>query len=475
MAKRKFRLPGVEELNKDQDRVLRLPEDGQFLIVGGPGTGKSVVALLRTIKFRKNEKKDKWNNIISHDYVFLSFNKTLNSATKQITGNTLHIKTLVSFFNEIFREAFTIGLNKKYNAELCEDFFKETNVNILKKLCDKDSYEKLDDDEKKIFDDLKNKYLPILKKHLGHDYKDILQKYQDFELDNEPEKQHLIIDEGQDMATSYYKCLEGFGFQNFFIVADQNQQITNENSSRKDLTEFLDLKPEEVIELKQNYRNSHPIALVAQHFFTDIASPKPELPQSLNTKLGTPTLYQSNDFENFIEFILREADRDTSNLIGAIVHTIDILDVFKKNLENMKIDLDNPKPNIQSYSSIRSVSNKKIEEENKKRKEEYKKLIKENSEKEYSQPTHIPVEINFGEGGIVILNDKSIKGLEFDTVFIYMNGFEVNNDLDSMRKRFYVMSSRAIKKLVFFHWDDIPKDLEKILPDKNILLRKELE
>jgi len=63
-VKRKFKLPGVDDLNKDQDRVLRLPEDGQFLIVGGPGTGKSVVALLRTMKYHKN-----------NDYAFLTFNK----------------------------------------------------------------------------------------------------------------------------------------------------------------------------------------------------------------------------------------------------------------------------------------------------------------------------------------------------------------------------------------------------------------
>jgi len=35
MAERRFKLPGEEELNKDQDRVLALPEDGQYLVVGG--------------------------------------------------------------------------------------------------------------------------------------------------------------------------------------------------------------------------------------------------------------------------------------------------------------------------------------------------------------------------------------------------------------------------------------------------------
>ena len=47
MAKRTFKLPGVQDLNKDQDSVLMLPKEGMHLVVGGPGTGKSVVALLR--------------------------------------------------------------------------------------------------------------------------------------------------------------------------------------------------------------------------------------------------------------------------------------------------------------------------------------------------------------------------------------------------------------------------------------------
>jgi len=52
MAKREYKLPNYGDLNKEQDKVLALPKDGQFLIVGGPGTGKSVVALLRASKSR---------------------------------------------------------------------------------------------------------------------------------------------------------------------------------------------------------------------------------------------------------------------------------------------------------------------------------------------------------------------------------------------------------------------------------------
>ncbi len=377
MANRQFRLPGVEELNKDQDRVLRLPEEGQFLIVGGPGTGKSVVALLRAIKFSDEQ-----------NYVFLTYNKVLSQATKQLVGFDLKGGTLHAWFYQL-----QYALTKKYMPK------------IGKKSIDYDQV------------------LDIFKTHK-----------------NTHKALCILIDEGQDMPIKFYESLIEFGFKNFFIVADQNQQITDENSSRKELADVFGLEVNEVVELKQNYRNSHPVALVAQHFFTDPASPKPDLPQVSNAKLGIPILYSYKEVKKCVRFILREADRDPSHLIGIVIANTKILKILVNELTKMEIELDNPRPIVQYYSSV--------------------------DKKEAS--------LNFSEGGIVILNDKSIKGLEFDVVFIFINGFEVyNNELDVMRKRFYVMSSRAIKKLVFFKSFDNHK-LDSMLPDEVILQRQEL-
>jgi hypothetical protein len=47
MAKREFTLPGIHELSKVQEDARAIPKMGQHLIIGGPGTGKSVLALLR--------------------------------------------------------------------------------------------------------------------------------------------------------------------------------------------------------------------------------------------------------------------------------------------------------------------------------------------------------------------------------------------------------------------------------------------
>ena len=395
MAKRKFRLPGVEDLNKDQDRVLRLPEDGQFLIVGGPGTGKSVVALLRAMKFSDG-----------NDCIFLTYNRVLSSATNQLAQG-LNSNTLISFFNEELR-----AILKPIKNELIQD--KDNNKEQIQN-CNS-----------------------ILIKNFGYDYKKIDKFLQDNDFEPTETTRHLIIDEGQDMPPGYYERLIDFGYENFFIVADQNQQLeANENSSREDLTIVLGLEVKGVIELVQNYRNSHPIALVAQHFFTDKSSPKPELPEVSKAALGTPILYEYKDFHQCIKFILREADRDLTNLIGVVVAKTTILDICKRELEGVEIELDNEKPKIQSYKTGQAV------------------------------------EIDFGEGGVVVLNAGSIKGLEFDVVFVMLNGFEIyNNNEDSMRKKLYVMSSRAIKKLIFFQSSS--NNITKILPSDKILQRKRL-
>jgi len=77
MAKRRFQLPGIQDLSKEQELVRALPFEGQHLIIGGPGTGKSVMALLRA-KALADEKLD---------YRFLVFNHLLRQASKRIFGS----------------------------------------------------------------------------------------------------------------------------------------------------------------------------------------------------------------------------------------------------------------------------------------------------------------------------------------------------------------------------------------------------
>ena len=382
MAKRYFKLPRVQDLNKGQDSVLMLPKKGQHLIVGGPGTGKSVVALLRVIKCRDE-----------NDYIFLVYNRVLEASTKQLLENKLESKTWKWwFFNEV-------------------------------ELITNEPVPKLD------------KYTP--------DFDLIISKLKNLNVDKAKSLQ-IIIDEGQDMPPQFYEAIQYMGIENIFVVADQNQQLTEEHSSRKELTDSLGIETDDVIELTHNYRNSYDIALLARHFYTDPASPATELPPKSKSSIKSPILYEytAENKMKMLATIIRKFDRNPSYLIGIIVPNNNVLKKYLYDLNYLinsnSIELDNLAPKISSYSS---------------------------DSKEY---------IDFGEGGIVVLNSQSVKGLEFDVVFVAdINEFKIiNSNFDSMRKSFYVMISRAIRQVVLLKEKGETCDVDQLFPsDENILKR----
>lgn len=380
MTERKFKLPGVEELNKDQDRVLRLPKDGQFLIIGAPGTGKSVVALLRMMKYREDE-----------DYIFLVYNKVLEASTKQLVQGDLISNTWKSWFYSIVYRTIQEGVP------------------------------------------IKAQYTP--------DYDKIIELLGQLDLENM--SLHLIIDEGQDMPAKFYESLQYMRMENFFVVADQNQQLTKEHSNRIEITNMLGLDASDVIELKENYRNSYSVACLSQYFYTDPSSPKPKLPAESKSSINSPILYEYNEntFENkLIPSLLKKSDRDPSWLIAIVTPNDLVRNKYINALHKTNIKLDNPKPTISTYSGKEKGG----------------------------------IKLDFSQGGIVVLNAQSVKGLEFDIVFIAdIDQFYIfNNNLDSMRKQFYVMVSRAIKQIVLLKQQNKNCPIEQILPTDETILKK---
>ncbi len=390
MAERRFELPGIQELKKEQEDVRALPKKGQHLVIGGPGTGKSVLALLRARRHAR----------AGEPHVFLVFNKLLHEASCHLGGSKISCFQWMAWFFKLFWE-------------------------------------------------IAKKPVPRVAASPGSSWQDINWEGANLILDRQLEgtdsrPEYIIIDEGQDMPPDFYRVLISLRFENFFVVADQHQQIVSgKNSSRRDLEIELGIKHEQVIELKENHRNKYPIARLAREFYTgDIASPEVTLPQDSGGKAKMPLLftYQNNQFELMINKILKMADREPSKLIGIIAPDNKVRKLFFDALQcgTEKISLDNGSPFIRTYH--------------------------------YDHQEHV----NFHEGGIMVINAQACKGLEFEYVFLanIESYFCPSKDQDSLKRLFYVMVARARDQVILLRSSGKRCPADCILPKNTNILKQ---
>ena len=388
---RRFALPNVQDLSKDQDAALALPLEGQHLVVGGPGTGKSVVALLRVRRLAAE----------SENYRFLSYNKLLDQSSRHLFGSNLNAFTLDTWFRRLWKSIF------KENVPLQEA-------------------------------DRPGGYQAI-------DWPSVTVRLQN---GNPPKHSYdlpfLVIDEGQDMPPAFYNALANLQFENFYVVADQNQQIHPEKcSSRQDIENALAISPADTLELKANYRNTRPVAQLAQHFYPgDPASPKPELPAA-KPAVSAPELWNYGNgsaltVEGIAERILQSADRNPRKLIGIITPNNRVREKFIDILERISPVLDHDKPQIRTFVSGQDES------------------------------------LDFGIGGIMVINAQSCKGLEFDTaVLADIDEHQPRHNSDALKKRFYVMVARAREQIILLRTGNLVRAIDDLLPkDQAFLARK---
>ena len=390
MAKRKFELPGIQDLSKEQEAARALPKEGRHLVVGGPGTGKSVLALIRTRRHHR----------VGEDFVFLVYNHLLNRASDQLFGSGLAGKTWIGWFLDTFRQMTGRPAPRQ-----------ESNGNGYRDI-DWPGVEALIEDIEALPDGTAR------------------------------QPPFLVIDEGQDMPREFYDALVNLGFDRFFVVADQNQQITEANSSRKDIQDCLDIETHDVIELRENYRNRYQVARLARAFYTgDPAIPPPELPAASSGAVPVLYTYAEGRWDAVVRDILRLADRDPRQLIGVIAPNNRVRERYLEALRCADVRPDNPPPTIDTYHSGHRT------------------------------------EVAFDEGGILVINAQACKGLEFDTVVLadIDEHFVRRTDPDAARRLFYVMVARARERVFMFMKRGGGTDVERVLPaDRDILRREEV-
>ncbi|MCY4361955.1 MAG: ATP-binding domain-containing protein [Gammaproteobacteria bacterium] len=388
---RRFSLPGIHDLNKDQDEALALPLEGQHLIVGGPGTGKSVVALLRTRRLAENNRT----------YRTLVYNHLLDRSNRHLfgSGQTFVADTWDSWFRDI-----------------CKYFFGAAPTHEPEK---------------------PGGYPPI-------DWEAVEQQVHSLDNIEDQSGKFLVIDEGQDMPPAFYRTLTHLGFENFYVAADQNQQIHPDRcSSRQDIENTLAIEPGDTLELITNYRNTRPVALLARHFYpADPASPRPDLPD-LKPAAATPELWTYGRVNTatlavIAENILRLSDRNPRKLIGIVTPDNTVRTKFNDALRRANPKLDNGKSPLRTY---------------------------------VSGQRELP---DFGQGGLMVINAQSCKGLEFDTTILAdVDQHQPKHDPHALKARFYVMVARAREQVVLLRTGNVCPVVDGLLPtDPAILVRK---
>ena len=291
--RRRFELPGIQDLSKEQEAVRALPGEGQHLVVGGPGTGKTVVTLIRARHHQREQK----------EYVFLSSNHLLHRASGQLFLGDLSGATWWAWFRDRFEEITDATLPRKPAQP--------------------------------------NQFRPI-------DWDGVMAKIGSGRpaMADAP---FLVIDEGQDMPPQFYRALVALGFERFFVAADQNQQILDDRSSRGDIETALAIDTRDVIELRHNYRNCGPVAKLARAFYTgDPASPAVDLP----SRPGPAALlcdYAESRFADICRRIVKIVDRDPGKLVGVITPNNEVRQRYVDRLRAAACCLDNGVPQIETF------------------------------------------------------------------------------------------------------------------------------
>ncbi len=258
-------MPGFEDLTPDQDRVLRLPDDGRYLVYGPPGTGKTVVALLRAVAMSRRNRPP----------CILMFNRLLNDYCQQMLARkNIHLQV------QRYHRWFSLHYKRLYGdwPPECVDAAGRA-------------------------------------KKFHYDWQNICHVCAVKDPPVTPSRTPLFIDEGQDLPPGLYEYA-GLHFANVVVFADENQMLSEaENSKMKTICEKLLIPETNRYRLNINQRNTTQIAKVAEHFYAGADSGKPDIP---NRDGPIPYLIDYEDKSYFAKRIVNHALTHPQYLIAVV-------------------------------------------------------------------------------------------------------------------------------------------------------------
>ena len=342
-----MRLPAFEDLSKEQDLIYNLDLDGNYLVSGPPGTGKSVMALYRAQVLTFDDREP----------ALLMYNNVLQQYTAQ-AADALEVAGFVRTFHSwiwrFWREHF------KRQPPTLEG----------------------------------NSYV--------HDWAEMTDQF--FASPPDPATlADLLVDEGQDLPLGFFR-LTRFFTTNITVFADENQQLSDQNTTLDEIAKAI--TADEQLELKRNYRNTAEIAAVAAKFYCGTPTGIPELPTRHGEK---PTLRRYDSDAELADFVARYVKARNNLTIGVACENQRMQYRLLRLLEERKL----PVP-VQMYVS---------------------------GHKQHKV-------LDFDVPAVTIVNFRSLKGLEFDTLFVpELQQHSADPTSAATRMMFYVVMSRARDEL----------------------------
>ncbi len=241
-----------------------------------------------------------------------------------------------------------------------------------------------------------------------------------------PKPSHVIVDEGQDLPKHFFQYLRRFVANTITVFADEDQALTEKRSELGDIKEAARL--DDPVLLRANHRNTPEIARVAEFYHAGDA-PVPEVIRPSSGELPRVFLYHENGARD------RMANwyRTRGGRVGVAVISNETGRHLRVGLRN---ELHGQRVDFYEYRK----QNEEI--------------------------------IDLLGPGITILNVQSIKGQEFDAVFL----LEFDELLDGInelkRRRMYMLCARARDHLFLMHKGGcLPPNLLDQLPSPDILER----
>lgn len=435
-----MRFPNTRDLNEEQENVfLYAPADGRMLVTGPPGTGKTVLAVLRALEVAKRRQKPV---VAMFNAVLQSFTASRLPDSAKKHWENIRFTTIHSLFGRLWDdlgvppceddewilldtpydrkdEAKALGAvwdtNCWYPHKRRKGCWKVGNGPYFRNPGAFSSWTPRAPRPAKASNAFAidwKQYFLALNRHAGSLNWGAI----DFDV--------LIVDEAQDFPPDFFRIVYliaagifGKGLAGLMVLADENQRITEENSSISEIRSILQIGNDREYKLTTNFRNTREVAEVARHFYAGMSTGMPQIP----TRRGpVPELRRCSDERAVRARLLRYVENNPRHEVGVICLGKDQVRATYYRELTAHVPMDT---RVQTYSSV-------------------------------DQAHRDADALEFDKPGISIFNQASCKGLEFDAVFIV--GLEgvawQDQEEDFLKMKLYVMASRS-RDALFLVWN----------------------